>query len=184
MTVLSITLVASLTVYSAVVLPKGGYYFNVSGLAACDPFYTRPSIRILAACSFYFPTTMLLMYCYGSAFHANKLRIKGTVSNSNDVAANSTVHKVCLSLSLFLYFSIYIHTYKSLFLFIFYCYITTITNYIANYYRIIYNKTIPTLILFNSLLYQYLTTLYRVKLCFITRLCVSLKHKGSVEDLI
>ncbi|XP_073995994.1 trace amine-associated receptor 8c isoform X3 [Rhodnius prolixus] len=94
MTVLSITLVASLTVYSAVVLPKGGYYFNVSGLAACDPFYTRPSIRILAACSFYFPTTMLLMYCYGSAFHANKLRIKGTVSNSNDVAANSAVHKM------------------------------------------------------------------------------------------
>ncbi|XP_024083800.1 uncharacterized protein LOC112127310 [Cimex lectularius] len=95
MTVLSLTLVASLTVYSAVVLPKGGYYFNVSGLAACDPFYTRPSIRILAACSFYFPTTMLLMYCYGSAFHANKFRIKGHigVTNSNDIG-NSTLQKV------------------------------------------------------------------------------------------
>lgn len=91
MMVLSMTLVASLTVYSAVVLPKGGYYFNQSGLSACDPFYTRPSIRILAACSFYFPTTMLLMYCYGSAFHAKRLRIK--VAMANDVT-NSTVHKV------------------------------------------------------------------------------------------
>lgn len=76
MGVLSVSLVASLTVYSTLVLPRGGYYFNLAGLGACDPFYPRPSIRILAACSFYFPTTMILMYCYGSAFHVNKIRRK------------------------------------------------------------------------------------------------------------
>ncbi|RZF46829.1 hypothetical protein LSTR_LSTR008061 [Laodelphax striatellus] len=79
MALLSLALIGSLTVFSAIVLPRGGYYFNLSGLAACDPFYRRPSFRILAACLFYFPTTMMLMYCYGSAFHVNKLRLKRTV---------------------------------------------------------------------------------------------------------
>ncbi|KAK6635127.1 hypothetical protein RUM44_000376 [Polyplax serrata] len=58
------------------VLPKGGYYFNPTGLLACDPFFARVSLRILSSCSFYFPTTMVLMYCYGSAFHVNKLRLQ------------------------------------------------------------------------------------------------------------
>ncbi|KAG8332170.1 trace amine-associated receptor 9 [Homalodisca vitripennis] len=80
MALLSLTLVTSLTVFSTLVLPRGSYYFNMTGLAACDPFYTRASLRILAACIFYFPTTMVLMYCYGSAFHVNKLRLKRGVT--------------------------------------------------------------------------------------------------------
>nr|XP_018905598.1 PREDICTED: trace amine-associated receptor 8c [Bemisia tabaci] len=78
---ISLTLVFSLVTFSLMVLQRGGYYYNASGLLACDPFYSRPSFRILAACLFYFPTTMLLMYCYGSAFHVNKLRLS-TVVNS------------------------------------------------------------------------------------------------------
>jgi len=74
---ISVTWAASLAVFALLVLPRGGYYFNASGLLACDPFYSRPSLRILASCSLYFPTTMVLMYCYGSAFHVNnKLRLK------------------------------------------------------------------------------------------------------------
>ncbi|XP_054257910.1 trace amine-associated receptor 9 [Macrosteles quadrilineatus] len=90
MALLCLTLVTSLTVFSTLVLPRGSYYFNASGLAACDPFYTRASLRILAACTFYFPTTMVLMYCYGSAFHVNKLRLKRSVSAASPQQEIST----------------------------------------------------------------------------------------------
>ncbi|XP_071442886.1 trace amine-associated receptor 8b [Hetaerina americana] len=89
--VMSITWVTSLTLFAAMVLPRGGsatskdgtpnpaairgYYFNGTGLLACDPFFSRAALRILASCLLYFPTTMVLMYCYGSAFHMNKLRV-------------------------------------------------------------------------------------------------------------
>lgn len=52
-----------------------GYYFNETGLLICEPFYSKPAYRILATCSLYFPTTMILMYCYGSSFHASRLRL-------------------------------------------------------------------------------------------------------------
>lgn len=52
-----------------------GYYFNDTGLLVCEPFYGKPSYRILATCSLYFPTTMILMYCYGSSFHASRFRL-------------------------------------------------------------------------------------------------------------
>lgn len=42
---------------------------------ACEPFYSKPSYRILATCAFYFPTTMVLMYCYGSSFHMSRFRL-------------------------------------------------------------------------------------------------------------
>lgn len=32
--------------------------------------------RILACCTYYFPTTMALMYCYGSGFHVSKTKSK------------------------------------------------------------------------------------------------------------
>lgn len=49
-----------------------GYYFNSTGLLACEPFFSKASYRILSSCAFYFPTTMVLMYCYGSSFHAKQ----------------------------------------------------------------------------------------------------------------
>lgn len=55
-----------------------GYYFNSTGLLVCEPFYSQPSYRILATCSLYFPTTMILMYCYGSSFHASNFRLVAT----------------------------------------------------------------------------------------------------------
>lgn len=97
MALLSLTLVTSLTVFSALVLPRGSYYFNPTGLAACDPFYPRVSLRILAACVFYFPTTMVLMYCYGSAFQVNKLRLKrGAVASPPEEVQATSLQKVDL----------------------------------------------------------------------------------------
>lgn len=104
MALLSITWMLCLTAFGFLVLPKGkqkkkpksgfqfcpidftninfwhfhllaGYYFNETGLLICEPFYSKASYRILATCSLYFPTTMILMYCYGSSFHASRLRL-------------------------------------------------------------------------------------------------------------
>ncbi|XP_055536339.1 5-hydroxytryptamine receptor 1 isoform X2 [Wyeomyia smithii] len=72
--ILSITWILCLTCFGLLVLPKG-YYFNKSGLLACEPFYSKSSYRILSSCALYFPTTMVLMYCYGSSFHANRYRL-------------------------------------------------------------------------------------------------------------
>jgi hypothetical protein len=91
------TWIMSVTLFSILVLPRGGYYFNPTGMMACEPFYTRASIRILAACGFYFPTTMILMYCYGSAFHVNKLRLRKSGCNtiaSPDDYGGASIEKV------------------------------------------------------------------------------------------
>lgn len=99
------TWITSVTVFSMLVLPRGGYYFNATGMMACEPFYPRASIRILAACGFYFPTTMILMYCYGSAFHVNKLRLRksgcNTITGPDDYGGAS-MEKVSLPYCLLL----------------------------------------------------------------------------------
>ncbi|KAL2727796.1 trace amine-associated receptor 9 isoform X1 [Vespula maculifrons] len=92
--VMSTTWIASLAIFGALVLPRGGYYFNGSGLLACDPFFARASLRILACCCFYFPTTMVLMYCYGSAFHVNKLRLKRVVCvNTPEIVSGGHIER-------------------------------------------------------------------------------------------
>lgn len=51
--------------------------------------------RILACCCFYFPTTMVLMYCYGSAFHVNKLRLKRVVCvNTPEIVSGDHIERV------------------------------------------------------------------------------------------
>lgn len=98
--IISMTWIMSVTLFSILVLPRGGFYFNPTGMMACEPFYTRSSIRILAACGFYFPTTMILMYCYGSAFHVNKLRLRRAGCNtiaSPDECSAASMEKVSSS---------------------------------------------------------------------------------------
>ncbi|XP_052860781.1 5-hydroxytryptamine receptor 1D [Anopheles cruzii] len=79
--VLSVTWILCLTCFGLLVLPKG-YYFNKTGLLACEPFYSKSSYRILSSCALYFPTTMVLMYCYGSSFHANRYRLAAPSTGS------------------------------------------------------------------------------------------------------
>jgi hypothetical protein len=42
-------------------------------------------LLVLTSCIFYFPTTMVLMYCYGSIYHSQKRRLK------NQTALRSTL---------------------------------------------------------------------------------------------
>ncbi|XP_049298396.1 5-hydroxytryptamine receptor 1A isoform X1 [Anopheles funestus] len=95
--VLSVTWILCLTCFGMLVLPKG-YYFNKTGLLACEPFYSKSSYRILSSCALYFPTTMVLMYCYGSSFHANRYRLATpsaaslSLNVSNSCGNGSTSH--------------------------------------------------------------------------------------------
>ena len=50
-----------------------GFHFNSNGLMVCEPYYLANDALILAACLFYFPTTMALMYCYGTIFHDSRV---------------------------------------------------------------------------------------------------------------
>jgi hypothetical protein len=53
--------------------------------------------RILVCCCFYFPTTMALMYFYGSAFHVNKLRLKRVVcANAPEVVGVGRIERVSI----------------------------------------------------------------------------------------
>ncbi|XP_070505572.1 trace amine-associated receptor 1 [Chironomus tepperi] len=85
--ILSITWIGCLSFFGTLVLPRGQYFFNSIGLLGCEPFYNKPSYRILATCAFYFPTTMVLMYCYGSSFHANRFRLVTAPSASSSTSA-------------------------------------------------------------------------------------------------
>lgn len=76
-------------------LTMTGYYYNSTGLLACEPFYSKPSYRILASCAFYFPTTMVLMYCYGSSFHANRFRLASSASSAFTTPAAITEKVNC-----------------------------------------------------------------------------------------
>ncbi|KAI5636237.1 7 transmembrane receptor (rhodopsin family) domain-containing protein [Phthorimaea operculella] len=88
--VISITWILSVSLFAIMVLPRSGYYFNSTGLMACDVFHSRVAFRILACCAYYFPTTMALMYCYGSGFHVSKNRSKCDDSRSNGVPVPCT----------------------------------------------------------------------------------------------
>ncbi|GAB0100943.1 trace amine-associated receptor 1 [Sergentomyia squamirostris] len=79
---LSLAWIVCLTVFGIMVLPRG-YYYNSTGLLACEPFYSRASHRILATCALYFPTTMVLMYCYGSSFHISRIRFTTSMTRSS-----------------------------------------------------------------------------------------------------
>lgn len=90
MLTISLSLVLFLSVFATLVISRQGYYFNDSGLLACDIFYIRPSFRILSACMFYFPATMLFMYCYGSLYHFSYKKCSlSTLRNFNLKSAKS-----------------------------------------------------------------------------------------------
>ena len=69
-------LLFSLTLYALIVVPPGGFHFNINGLLVCEPYFISNNVLALAACLFYFPTTMILMYCYGTIFHSDKVKVR------------------------------------------------------------------------------------------------------------
>ena len=69
---------SSLLLYGIIVAPSGGggFHVNINGLMVCEPYFLSNRILILSAYLFYFPTTMVLMYCYGTVFHSTKAKLR------------------------------------------------------------------------------------------------------------
>ncbi|XP_076057397.1 trace amine-associated receptor 8c isoform X2 [Oratosquilla oratoria] len=82
-------------------LPLPHFYFNHNGNFSCEPFHTANSRVILVACTVYFPTTMVTMYCYGTVFHLARTSfhrfVCATVTTPEVIGAGTTVEKMIMS---------------------------------------------------------------------------------------
>ena len=68
--------VASFSVYTIIVFNSNGFYLSISSFSVCEPYYHSLKMLVLTSCIFYFPTTMVMMYCYGTIYHSQKLKMK------------------------------------------------------------------------------------------------------------
>ena len=83
------SLVSSVALYAAIVFLRSGFYLSTSAFSVCEPHYESVQVLILTSCVFYFPTTMLLMYCYGTIYHSQKLKMKNrSVDNCSFLTSN------------------------------------------------------------------------------------------------
>ena len=71
-----LTWLTSTIIYSIIVFNPPGYYISISSFSVCEPYYRSLRMLVLTSCIFYFPTTMVLMYCYGTIYHSQKLKMK------------------------------------------------------------------------------------------------------------
>ena len=102
-------LIFSTTLYALIVVPPGGFHFNINGLLVCEPYFISNNVLALAACLFYFPTTMILMYCYGTIFHSDKVKVRykkavltslpfvraGDEENASKMAERVRLYSIC-----------------------------------------------------------------------------------------
>ena len=70
----------SFTYYTSLVLPHSAFDYLNDGLAGCEPVPQTGVLMLISTCLLYFPTTMILLYVYGTVFHSNIG--KSTVTNS------------------------------------------------------------------------------------------------------
>jgi uncharacterized BrkB/YihY/UPF0761 family membrane protein len=71
-----VTWLTSIFIYSIIVFHPHGFYLSISSFSVCEPYYRSLRMLVLTSCIFYFPTTMLLMYCYGTIYQSQKLKMK------------------------------------------------------------------------------------------------------------
>ena len=71
-----VTWLVSVLIYGFIVFHPHGYYLSISSFSVCEPYYRSLRMLVLTSCIFYFPTTMLLMYCYGTIYQSQKLKIR------------------------------------------------------------------------------------------------------------
>ncbi|MPC36027.1 hypothetical protein E2C01_029471 [Portunus trituberculatus] len=67
--VVLVSWVACAGLHAAVYLPTPHFYFNHISSHTCEPYHTLNAKVIMLACTVYFPTTMVTMYCFGTVFH-------------------------------------------------------------------------------------------------------------------
>jgi len=53
------------------VLPYSAFDYIHNGLAGCEPVPQTGVLMLISTCLLYFPTTMILLYVYGTVFHGS-----------------------------------------------------------------------------------------------------------------
>ena len=78
LTVLYIVLIwlISLSIFVVIVFPYHGFFLSITSFSVCEPHYHSLRMLVFSSCTFYFSTTMVLMYCYGTIYHSQKLKMK------------------------------------------------------------------------------------------------------------
>jgi len=70
------TWLTSFCLYTIIVTKPDGYQLSYTALAVCEPYYRSLRVLVVTSCLFYFPTTMVVMYCYGTIYSSQKLIMK------------------------------------------------------------------------------------------------------------
>ena len=71
-----LTWVTSIGIYIIIVFYSHCFYLSTSSISMCEPYYHSLRMLVFTSCIFYFPTTMMLLYCYGTIYHSQKLKMK------------------------------------------------------------------------------------------------------------
>lgn len=80
MWVVGLTWSLSFTYYTSLVLPFSAFDYMNDGLAGCEPVPQSGVLMLTSTCLLYFPTTMILLYIYGTIFHSNGAAVKASAS--------------------------------------------------------------------------------------------------------
>ncbi|XP_046632086.1 trace amine-associated receptor 9-like [Daphnia pulicaria] len=79
----------SFAYYTCMVLPYKAFDYSNDGLAGCAPVPQTGVLMLVSTCLLYFPTTMTLLYVYGTVFHSHNSsqRLVPTTTRTLPVAA-------------------------------------------------------------------------------------------------
>ena len=70
--------------YTCLVLPYSAFDYSNDGMAGCEPTPHTGVLMLVSTCLLYFPTTMILLYVYGTVFHSNHVAMSRKHNSCND----------------------------------------------------------------------------------------------------
>ena len=73
---ISISWIFSILLYTLIVFQLQGCHISISSFFVCEPYYRSLRLLVLCCCIFYFPTTMVLLYSYGTIHQTEVHRIR------------------------------------------------------------------------------------------------------------
>ncbi|KAB7505372.1 hypothetical protein Anas_11443 [Armadillidium nasatum] len=88
----------SVTFYFSLFLSSPNFFFNTNS-GACEVFPSSHARLTFAGCFLYFPTTMIMMYCYGTAFHTDTNtihRLVGAIVTAPQLVPGTAMNPVCV----------------------------------------------------------------------------------------
>ena len=82
--VVGLTWSVSFGYYTCLVLPNSAFEYSNNGLGGCEPMPQTGVLMLISTGLLYFPTTMILLYVYGTVFHSNHVTMSRKHNSCND----------------------------------------------------------------------------------------------------